>query len=130
MVVKLTERPVPVSIQGRLRKSDVRPAVRSEQGPLGMTVRDIDSQSALRKVLPEGLRGVVVVEVDPAGPARLARLRPGQVVLEVNRRPVVSMASFESSVAAVPPGVSAVMLIFDPLADQRQLITIVPDRLP
>jgi S1-C subfamily serine protease len=95
-----------------------------------MTVRDIDSASALRKVLPEGLRGVVVVDVDPAGPARLARLRPGQVVLEVNRRTVTTMASFEAAVAAVPPGVSAVVLVYDPLTDQRQLIAIVPDRLP
>jgi serine protease Do len=130
IVVKLTERPVPVSVQGHVRKTDVQPAVRREQGPLGMTVRDLDSQSPLRKMFPDGLRGVMVVEVDAAGPARLARIRAGELVLEVNRRPVTSMATFESAVAAVPPGVNAVMLVYDPLTDQRQLIAIVPDRVP
>lgn len=131
IVVKVAERPVPVSAQSSaLRKTDVQPAVRREQGPLGMTVRNLDEQSPLRRVFPEGLMGVVVVEVDAAGPARLARIRPGQLVLEVNRRTVTSMATFEAAVAAVPPGVNAVMLVYDPLTNQRQLIAVVPDRLP
>ena len=130
IVVKLTERPVPLAAQARARKTDARQAVRREQGPLGMTVRDIDAGSALRRNLPDGVRGVVVVEVDPAGPARLARMRAGHVVLEVNRRSVQSMAGFESAVGALPPGVSAVLLIYDPLTDVRQLISIAPDRTP
>ena len=95
-----------------------------------MTVRDIDSASVLRKNLPGGVTGVVVVEVDPAGPARLARVRAGQVVLEVNRRSTGSMAGFEAAIAAVPQGVTAVLLIYDPLTDQRQLVTVIPDRIP
>jgi serine protease Do len=130
IIVKLTERPVPLSAQGRARRSDARPAMHREQGPLGLTVRDIDTASALRKVLPEGVRGVVVVEVDPAGPARQARVRAGQVVLEVNRRLTPSIADFDSAVAAVPNNVAAVMLVYDPLTDQRQLMTIIPDRQP
>ena len=130
IVVKLTERPLPLSAQVRPRKTDARPAARREQGPLGMTVRDIDSASVLRKNLPGGVNGVVVVEVDPAGPARLARVRAGQVVLEVNRRSTGSMAGFEAAIAAVPQGVTAVLLIYDPLTDQRQLVTVIPDRIP
>jgi len=95
-----------------------------------MTVRDIDDASPLRKNLPDGMRGVVVVEVDPAGPARLARVRPGHVVLEVNRRGIGSMAGFEAVVATLPAGVAAVLLIYDPLTEQRQLISIAPDRIP
>ena len=130
IAVKLTERPVPLSAQARARKTDARRAVRREQGPLGMTVRDIDDASPLRKNLPDGMRGVVVVEVDPAGPARLARVRPGHVVLEVNRRGIGSMAGFEAVVATLPAGVAAVLLIYDPLTEQRQLISIAPDRIP
>jgi serine protease Do len=128
--VKLTERPVPLSAQRRSRKTDARQAVRTEQGPLGMSVRDMDSGSPLRRNLPEGVLGTVVVEVDPAGPARLARVRAGQVVLEVNRKPASSKAAFEAAVAAVPPGVTVVLLVYDPLTDLRQLVSIVPDRTP
>jgi len=130
VVVKLTERPLPLVAQARSRRTDARQAARRDLGPLGMTVRDIDSGSALRRNLPDGVRGVVVVEVDPAGPARLARVRAGHVVLEVNRRPTGSIGGFEAAVAAVPPGIAAVLLIYDPLTDQRQLVSIAPERMP
>jgi serine protease Do len=128
MTVKLTERPVPVSAQGRMRKSDARQAAGREQGPLGLTVRDLDPASAFRKALPDSIVGVVVVDVDPAGPARLARVRPGQVILEVNRRATPTAATFQAMVMSLKPGEAAAAMVYDPITDQRSLVAIIPDR--
>jgi serine protease Do len=128
MTVKLTERPVPASAQGRMRKSDARQATGREQGPLGLTVRDLDPASPFRKALPESIVGVVVVDVDPAGPARLAHVRPGQVILEVNRHPTQTAAAFQTLVMSLAPGEVAAAMVYDPITDQRNLVAIIPDR--
>lgn len=126
--VKLAERPVPPSSQGRMRRSDALQASGREQGPLGLMVRDMDPASALRRSIPETIQGVAVVDVDPAGPARQARVRPGQVILEINRRPTPTAAQFQSVLGLLSSNAVAVVLIYDPITDQRSLVTIVPDR--
>jgi len=127
VVVKLTERPLPASTRQRTsRTSDARPAVR-DLGRLGLTVRDLDRATAMRQSIPDTIQGVVVMDVDPAGPARLARLRPGHLVLEINRRPVTTAAAFHVAVAALKPGEPAAVLVYDQLIDQRIVVAIVPD---
>jgi S1-C subfamily serine protease len=48
--------------------------------------------------LPAGQQGVVVTAVSPGGLAAEAGLRPGDVVQEVNRRPVRSTKDFVQAV--------------------------------
>jgi len=128
VVVKLIERPLPESARSRDRAArDARPAVSREQGLLGLSVRDLDRATALRQQIPDGVQGVLVVDVDPAGPARLARIRTGQLILEINRRPVTSLADYRAILSTLKPGTVAAVLVFDPLSGQRVLITIVPD---
>jgi serine protease Do len=55
----------------------------SEQ--LGMTVGDVTPDVARRMGLSD-IRGVLVAEIDPSGPAAEAGLREGDIILEVNRR--------------------------------------------
>ncbi len=129
--VKLTERPVRETRgQGSAAESDARPAASREHGLLGLTVRDLDPTIVARQQIPDTLQGVMVVDVDPAGPARLARLRPGQVILEINRTRVISAASFNALAAALKPGRPVAILLFEPLTGQRQLLTVVPDSSP
>jgi len=52
------------------------------------------------------VRGVVVTEVVPEGPAAKAGLRVGDVVLNVNREAVADVASFRQLLAVVKPGES------------------------
>ncbi len=128
IVVKLTERPLPDSTRHRQeRTGDARPAAARELGPLGFTVRDLDRTTAMRQSLPSLLQGVVVVDVDPAGPGRLARLRPGHIILEINRRPVTTAAEFQRAVAELKAGEGAALFVFDHLLDQRVLIAIAAD---
>jgi serine protease Do len=54
----------------------------------GVGVGDLDWQTREQLRLPENLRGAVVTEVEPASPAAEAGLRPGDVILEINRKAV------------------------------------------
>jgi serine protease Do len=120
--VRLSERPVPRSARPLPGGTGVEP-VRGRP-PLGLVVQGIDVETTRRLRLPEGLVGVLVTDVDPAGPARLAGVRPGHVVLEINRRRVTSAGEFRDLVASLPAGASAVLFVYDRLSDQRALYSI------
>jgi serine protease Do len=129
LAVKLTERPLVESARTRASRQNrgVRPAVGREQGPLGFTVKDLDQATIARQGLPASLEGVQVIDVDPAGPARLARVRAGHILLEVNRRRITSAAEYLKVLASLKPGEVVAVLIYDQLADQRVIAAIVPD---
>jgi serine protease Do len=61
----------------------------SDEGTLnGVTVSDIDSQARQQFDLPGHVKGVVVTEVAPDSAAAEAGLKPGDVIQEINRKPV------------------------------------------
>jgi serine protease Do len=125
VTVKLTERPLPEGTRQRSEASDdARPAAAREHGPLGLRVRELDRATAMRQGIPDNLLGVVVTDVDPAGPARLVRIRPGQLILEINRKPISSVAAFEAAIRSLRPGGVAAALLYDQLSDQRILVAI------
>jgi serine protease Do len=64
----------------------------------GVSVGDLDAQSARQLGLPASTKGVVVTQVDPASAAASAGLREGDVIQEVNRQPVANSADFASAV--------------------------------
>lgn len=125
--VKLTERPDPAAVRERgAAATGVRPVSGPELGPLGFTVRPLDAAAATRSGIPETVQGVRVSLVDAAGPARLARLAVGHVILEVNRRPVRSVAEFNAVVSTLRAGQPVALLVYDRLSGQV-IVTIVPD---
>ena len=62
-----------------------------DQGTLnGVTVSDLDARVRREMDVPATLKGVLVTEVEPDSAAFDASLRPGDVILEINRQPVKS----------------------------------------
>jgi len=64
----------------------------------GVSVENLTSQVARGLGLAAGTAGVVVSEVSPASAAASAGLKQGDVIQEVNRRPVKNVAEFEAAV--------------------------------
>ena len=56
----------------------------------GVTVDDLDARSRSRFDIPNNIRGALVVDVEQGSPAAEAGLRPGDVILEINRQRVTS----------------------------------------
>ena len=125
--VKLEELPSPVPSRPGTSVS-VRPAAELSPGPLGVTVHDLTP--ILAKGLPDAMSGVLLTDVDAAGPAQVAGLRKGYIVLEVNRHRIASEADFAAAQASLRPGDAAAVLIFDPALREYRIVTIVVDTRP
>ncbi len=54
----------------------------------GVTVGDLDQQTRQELKIPESVKGVVITEVDPNSPAAEAGLKQGDIIQEINRKPV------------------------------------------
>jgi serine protease Do len=73
------------------------PAEASEDALTGVTVTDLDSPARRQFNVPTGVRGALVTEVEEDSVAYEAGLRPGDVIQEINRRPITNA---EEAVAA------------------------------
>ncbi len=59
----------------------------------GVTVGDIDSRARQQLEIPSEIRGgALIVNIAPDSPAAIAQLKPGDIILEINRRPVANAA--------------------------------------
>jgi serine protease Do len=79
-------------------------------GKLGIQVQDLNSQTA-RQLGINSDRGVVVVGVQPGSPADRASIRQGDVIVEVNRKPVKSSNDLKEEIAKIPEGNSVLLLV-------------------
>jgi serine protease Do len=124
-LVKLAERPGRPGDRRAPGEHDTRPS-RDAGGrdTVGLQVRDLHRDDLARLDLPGDLRGVLIARVEPLSPAFDADLERGQVVLEVNRRPVRSAAEFQRLVTEVPPGEAVTLYIYLPGAEQHALRTL------
>ncbi len=71
----------------------------SEGGRLGLAVRPLSPDEAA-ELHVDSKQGLVVSQVDPAGPAADAGIRPGDVIEQVNHRPVADAAALKAAVRA------------------------------
>jgi serine protease Do len=71
----------------------------SSKGALeGVSVEDLDAQTARQWGLSAATTGVIVTSVSPSSPMAAAGLRPGDVIQEVNHQAVKNVAQFEEAV--------------------------------
>jgi serine protease Do len=78
------------------------PGAPAKSGKLGLGVANLTPDVRQQLRLPETLHGVAVQSVRPASPAEDAALAPGDVILEINRKPVTSADQFVNEVHANP----------------------------
>ncbi len=69
----------------------------SDKSLQGVQVQDLDAQTARQLNLPASTKGVVVTNVDPASQAAASGLKEGDVIQQVNRKPVTNSQEFASA---------------------------------
>ena len=69
----------------------------ADQTSLGVAVAPLTPQLASRLGVPENTKGLVVQDVDEDGRAMAAGIRPGDVIQEVNRTPIDSVADLRAA---------------------------------
>jgi Do/DeqQ family serine protease len=67
-------------------------------GALGVSVEPLTAELARRADVPNGVKGLLVEEVNPDSRAADAGIRPGDVIEEVNRQPVQSVDDLRAAV--------------------------------
>lgn len=77
----------------------------------GVAVQDLDRQTAKELGLTAKTQGVVVTGVEPDSGAEQAGLQPGDVIREINRKPVASVKDFEKLASGAKKGERVLVLI-------------------
>ncbi len=77
----------------------------------GLAVQSLTPEIADSLGLDADTKGVLVSAVEPDSPAAEAGLRRGDLIVEVNRRPVPEMSAYSEQLAKNPKGKSLLMLV-------------------
>lgn len=101
---------IPTTIRvGELKDEEVL-ASAPKAGNLGLAVQNVTPEIAEGLGL-DRMAGVVVTGVEPQSPAAEAGLRPGDVVLEVNRRKIGNVTELQKTLDEEKPGSNLLFLI-------------------
>jgi len=81
-------------------------------GRIGVAVGDLTQDERQQANIPDSVHGAVVQSVKPGSPADDAGLSQGDVIQEVNRKPVQNAQQFANDVHAVPAGKDILLLVY------------------
>ena len=126
MTVKLAERPAR-EVDKTGASGEAPPPDRSRADDnvlLGLSVRDLDRQTADKLDLPRETRGVLITRVEPMSSSFDNGIDRGAVLLEINRQRVQSVADYRRIARAAHPGDILTLYLYSPDLEQRQLKTI------
>jgi serine protease Do len=125
--VKLAERPQ----RERPTAADAPVPSGSRGSLLGLSVRALDPDFAMRYHVPDSMRGVVVWRVDAVSPALDADIERGDVILEIDRQPIRSVDDYDRAIAQARPGDVLAFYVYKPTVDERRLSTVrIDDAVP
>ncbi|HEY2987276.1 MAG TPA: DegQ family serine endoprotease, partial [Candidatus Binatia bacterium] len=102
------EMTLPLTV-GELKEADVVASAK-EKGELGLTVQKVTPELAQNMDLDRA-QGLVVTAVEPGSPADDAGLQQGDVIVEVNRKPVREVSEFRKAVSGAKKGEQILFLV-------------------
>ncbi|MGE0451659.1 MAG: trypsin-like peptidase domain-containing protein [Vicinamibacterales bacterium] len=127
VAVKLAERPARDAAAQALRDEAMPTREGAASGPtevLGLNVRDLDAAAFNRLRLPRDMRGVLITRVNPLSASFDAEVQRGTILLEINRKPIVTVADYRRVLSSVRPGDIVTLYLYTPEIRQRQLKTV------
>ena len=105
--------PVTLEAMGSRDKSGSETSDASNGKPRwGIGLGDITPDVRQQLQAPDSLHGAVVERVQPGSPADNAGLQQGDVILEVDRKPVQNAAEVQKALGSVPKGQDALVLVW------------------
>jgi serine protease Do len=105
--------PVAVSVAEMPAEEATPAVVERETEGLGLQMEPLTPDAAERLGLPLS-QGLLVTDVAAGGPADRAGLRRGDIVLEVDRRPVMDLSTLQRALADVPVGDAVLVYVHRP----------------
>ena len=106
ITVMRDHKPLGLSVKlGEQPTDEAVAAAESGEDVLGLVVEPLTPETARQNRL-SARRGLLVTEVAPGSPGAEAGIKPGDAIVEVNRRPVADAAAFKQIAAALKPGES------------------------
>ena len=100
-----------VSIKIAEMKDEEEQVATGESEAFGLTVQNLTPEIAESLGINVDVAGVLVSGVDPGSPADDAGLRRGDVIVEVNRKPVKDVDAYKKELKATGEGKSVLMLV-------------------
>ncbi|MDH5509347.1 MAG: Do family serine endopeptidase [Nitrospinota bacterium] len=91
------------------KEEDQTPA--EEKASMGMTVEELNPKWSKRLELDSSIKGVVVTEVDPRSPAAAGGIRPGDVIISIERKDVRSMADYIKAIESAKPDSTLLVMV-------------------
>ena len=91
----------------------MKPPTRATGKPRwGIGLGDITPDVRQQLQAPDNVHGAVIERVQPGSPADNAGLQQGDVILEVDRKPVHDAAEVQKALSSVPKGQDALVLVW------------------
>ena len=113
-------------------QNTANPSSNSEQGNegssgglKGVQVQAITNSLSQQLQLPGDIHGVVITSVDADSGAAAAELERGDVIIEVNRKPVTTVESYRQAIAAAGDQ-PVLLLVYYPQAQGQQYVVVQP----
>jgi serine protease Do len=85
-------------------------ASNTEKGDLGLTVEEINPEIAESLGLNRA-HGVVITAVEPDSPGDETGLQPGDIIREINRKPIRDLSEYRKTMASVAADKSILFLV-------------------
>ena len=102
--VQIGKRPMTLAAAGQLQEPE------KQGSTLGIKVAELTPEMARQFNVPAD-KGVVVVEVAPEGKGDEAGIQSGDLIMEVNHKPVTSVDNFKTSIEQIKKGDTISLLI-------------------